>query len=204
MDSRQLTFRKLLFRLGEKLTSQDLDNLIFICRGTLRASRVDKLRSATDLFQALGERGKLSADNLGYLVQILTSIGKANLLDDWRLEGFTVFTPSQLDREYAFQECLLKVAQDLTSVEVEKMTFVLGPNLGFLNSERIFSATQLFQILQQRQLVTASDLRLLYDALIEIGRKDTTLCINQYMQCFHLDGYSNNGKQVSCILSALV
>lgn len=205
MDQRQLTFRKLLFRLGEKLSSQDLDSLIFVCKGALRASRMDRVRSGTELFQALSERGKLSANDLSYLAQILASIGKENLLSDLQVAGFpTALSPGHIDKEYMFQECLVRVAQDLTSLEVEKAIFVLGSNLGHLNSQKVFSATQLFQILQQRQLITASNLRPLYDALLEIGRKDATSHINLYLQRVGLASYMpsetlvNNGEFSDC------
>lgn len=200
MDERQLSFRKYLYRLGEKLTSQDLDSLIFICRGTLRASRLDRVRTGTELFQALSERGKLSADDLAYLSQILASIGKENLLGDLEAAGFTTSLPSKsTDSDYLFQECLVKIAQDLTSLDVEKASFVLGPTLGNLDPQKVFSATQLFQILQQRQLITISNLRLLYDALMEIGRKDATSHINAYLGRIRLPGYLptesvNNGE----------
>lgn len=198
MDQRQLSFRKILFRLGEKLTSQDLDSLIFVCRGTLRASRLDRVRSGTELFQALSERGKLSADNLTYLSQILASVGKENLLGDLEAAGFlTSPPPKSSDRDYMFQECLVKIAQDLTSLDVEKACFVLGSSLGNLDPQKVFSATQLFQILQQRQFITINNLRLLYDALMEIGRKDATSHINAYLQRINVPGYlpvENNGE----------
>ena len=193
-----LTFRKLLFRLGEKLSSQDLDSLIFICKGTLRASRMEKVRSSTELFQALTERGKLSASDLGYLAQILTTIGRENLLYDLKAAGFHISESQQsIDRDYMFQECLVKIAQDLKSLEVERITFLLGSSLGNINPERIFSGTQLFQILQQRQVITTTNLRPLYDALVEVGRKDASLHINDYLQRVNLDSYMpdvNNGK----------
>lgn len=204
-----LSFRKLLFRLGEKLTTQDLDSLIFICKGTLRASRTERVRSGTELFQALSERGKLSASDLSYLVQILTSIGRENLLNDLAVAGFpTSGYPQSVDRDYMFQECLVKIAQDLTSLDVEKATFVLGSSLEHLNSQKVFSATQLLQILQQRQLITVGNLRPLYDALLEIGRKDATSHINLYLQRVGLPSYLpteaivNNGESptVECMI----
>jgi hypothetical protein len=203
MADRQLSFRKQLFRLSEKLTTQDLDSLLFLCKGTLRAARVERIRSGTELFQALTERGKLSANDLSYLAQILTSIGKSNLLGDLEAGGFHSTLPlgGSVNRDYMFQECLVKVAQELTSVEVEKATFVLGSTLENLNSQRVFSATQLFQILQQRQLITTSNLRLLYDTLLEIGRKDATSHIDHYLQCFGVASYgaetlANDGESL--------
>lgn len=198
LDQRKMSFRKHLFRLGEKLSRQDLDLLTFICTGTVRASRMEKVRSATELFQALSERGKLSADDLTYLAQILTSIGRENLLSDLGAAGFSIsVSPQSVDNAYMFQECLVKIAQDLTSPDVERITFFLDSSLGYLSSSRIFSATQLFQILQQRQSITCTNLRPLYDALLEIGRKDVTSHINHYLQRANLGIYLPNESQVN-------
>lgn len=196
---KQLNFRRLLFRLGEKLSRQDLDSLIFLCKGTkvVRAARMEKVTSATELFQALSERGKLAVDDLSYLAQILTSIGKENLLSDFVAAGYSSLGSRQSsDINYMFQECLLKIALDLPSMDLQRMVFILESSTGQISSERIFSATHLFEILQQRQSITTTDLRVLYDALLEIGRKDLSFHIQSYMQRANLGSYlsTDNGE----------
>ena len=209
MDERQLMFRKLLFRLGEKLSRQDLDYLCFLCKGTIRASRMEKCGSATELFSALSERGKLSANDLSYLAQILTSIGKENLLSDLQVAQFSFSGTAQcVDKSYKFQECLVKIALDLTSLEVENIAFFVNSSIGHLSLDKVFSATQLFQILQQRQVITVTELRPLFDALVEIGRKDATAHINAYLQFANISGYVcspvNNGEltlRITCMVA---
>ena len=196
MDGRQLVFRRLLFRLGEELSNQDMEYLRFLCKGTIRASRMEKCLSATALFEALSERGKLSADDLGYLEQILTSIGRDNLLSGLRAERFSFSGGSSrcIDSNYKLQECLVKIAQDLTSLEVGKLASIVKP--GYLSLEKIFTATQLFEILQQRQVITVTDLEPLFQALVEIGRRDATSHINTYLQFANISssGYASNGE----------
>ena len=199
MDERQLTFRKLLFRISEKLSRQDLENLIFVCRDVIPVSRMERVRSATELFQALSERGKLAVNDVSYLARILSSIQKGYLLHDLEMAGYHVpISPSQSTRsnDYMFQECLVKVAQDLSSLDVEKLSFVLASVL-HQSPDKIFSATQLFQIMQQRQHITATNLRPLYESLVEIGRKDVTNHINTYLQHANLPSYLYSGSQVN-------
>ena len=64
-----------------------------------------------------------------------------------------------------------------------------------MNSDRISSATQLFQLLQQRQIVTQTNLHALYNELEAIGRSDLSKRINNYLlqigeqPCqMHMDG----------------
>lgn len=193
MDQRQLNFRKLLFRLGERLSRQDLNHLIFLCKGTklIRAARMERVTSVTELFQALSERGKLSPDDLSFLAQILTSIGKESLLYDFRVAGYNVPVAVQSnDASYNFQDCLLKIALDLSSPDLQRLMFVLEASIGQVSSDKIFSATHFFEMLLQRQAITSTDLRPLYDALLEIGRTDATSHIQTYLQCANLRPYS--------------
>ena len=190
---RQLNFRKLLFRLGERLSRQDLNHLIFLCKGTklIRAARMERVTSATELFQALSERGKLSPDDLSFLAQILTSIGKETLLYDFRAAGYDVPVVVQSnDASYLFQDCLLRIALELTSPDLQRLIFVLEASIGQVGSDKIFSATHFFEVLLQRQAITSTDLRPLYDALLEIGRKDTTSHIRTYLQHANLGCYT--------------
>lgn len=189
MDQRHLNFRKYLFRLGEKLSSQELDNLIFMCGVEVNAARLERVRTATELFQALSERGKLSADNLDYLTQILASINRENLLHDMIAAGYRSSSSPAKSKEYMFQECLVKIAQDLTSADVERLAFIFMDSLVQLNPKNIFSATQLFQIMKQRQVITCSDLRPLHDALLEIGRNDAACHIATYLHEAKLGSY---------------
>lgn len=178
---KQLVFRKLLFRLGEQLSSQDLEYLRFLCKGTIRASRMEKCLSATELFEALSERGKLSSGDLSYLAQILTSIGKQSLLRELQAERFP-FSAQCVDENYQLQECLVKIAQDLSSPEVGKLSYIIKASLGHISLDKIYTAIQLFQILQQRQVITVTNLKPLCQALVEIGRRDLTSLVNSYQQ----------------------
>ena len=197
MDQKQLEFRKLLFRISEKLSRQDFEALTFICRDVISVSRMERIRSATELFQALTERGKLSSKDLTYFTRLLTTIGKESLLLDLKTAGYSVpLSPSLPTRDYLLQECLVKIAQGLSSTEVDRLIFVLLDPL-HQSPDKIFSATQLFQLLQQRQCITCTNLRPLYDALLELGRVDLTTHINTYLQLANLPSYQsieNNGK----------
>lgn len=188
-----LKFRKSLLGISNQLGQRDLDLLKFICEVDVPKARMERVRSGTELFQALEERGKLSPSNLGFLVDILNSIGRGKLIDTYlRSEGFTI-PPTSLfvadtggasmrnqTLQYQFRNCLAKIAQELQSTQVNNLVYLLQTHLQ-VSPDTVYSATQLFTLLHQRQVVTPKDMRTLYDSLLQINRNDLALLVNDYM-----------------------
>ncbi len=202
MDSRRkLEFRRCLNRIANHLSRQNFDDLKFMCKDAVPVARMERVRSATDLFQALEERGRLAIDQLDYLAHVLTSVGCGRLLSEFSDSGFQVAIPpgpgQQLQpqgafngigpgtgvqsAEFLFTECLMRIAQQLQAREIETLSFTWAEALLGLSTDKVFSATHLFQLLQQRQIITSRNLRQLYDELHEVGRSDLAGIINEYL-----------------------
>ena len=173
---RDLLFRKLLHRLGENLSRQDLDSLTFMCRDVVSVARMERVQSSSDLWQALTERNKLSKNDLSYLALLMSSIGRENLLDGLQTNGFSILTPVK-SAGCLFLESLLKIAQNLSSTEIKDMTYLFEE----INSDNVFSATQLFQTLLQRQIISPTNVQRLCDSLVALGRCDLTDHISHYL-----------------------
>ena len=184
-----LKFRKALLGISNQLGQRDLDLLKFICEVDVPKARMERVRSGTDLFNALEERGKLSSTNLGFLNDILNSIGRGKLIDTYlKSEGF-VITPTSLHvagagastgNQYLFRNYLAKIAQELQSTQVNSLVYLFQTHLQ-ISPDTVYSATQLFTLLHQRQIVTPKDMRTLYDGLLQINRNDLAILINDYM-----------------------
>ena len=200
-----MKYRKSLLGISNQLTRQDLDLLKFMCEQDVPKSRMERVVSGTDLFNALEERGKLSVKNLGYLADILRSIGRSNLVENYlRSDGF-VIPPSSLQvlgpggqtgsqtTLYLFRDCLVRVAQGLTSKEVNDLVFIFQPNLQ-ISPDAVFSATQLFTLLQQRQMLTPRDMRLLYDGLCQVQRYDLASIVNEFAVKTGLRAYQGENQ----------
>ena len=200
--TRRMDFRRCLNRLSNQLSRQNLDDMKFVCKDHVPVARMERVRGALDLFQALEERGELSMNDTSFLVKVLVGIERSNLVADLIAAGFAprdVNQPAppplhqlppapaprphqqQQDRELLFNEMLLKVAQNLGSRDVEALVFTMCDSLG-MSSDRISSATHLFQLLQQRGIVTQTNLRAIYSELETIGRSDLCKRINNYLQ----------------------
>ena len=216
---KRMDFRRCLNGLANQLSRQNLDDMKFVCKDHVPVARMERVRNPLDIFQALEERGKLAMQDTSFLVQVLVSIERSNLVSDLINAGFarhdalqTNQAPPiqrvspgnqqqfQSNREFLFNEMLLKIAQNLNVRDVESLTYTWADSLLGMSSDRISSATQLFQLLQQRQIVTQTNLQALYNELEMIGRSDLSKRINNYLiqigerPCdVHMDEGENDG-----------
>lgn len=82
MDEIKKEFRKLLIKLGSKMTSNDLQNIAFLFEGELNQD----VSNATDLFTVLLQQDKISHEKPGSLADIYRTISRidlANEVDQW-------------------------------------------------------------------------------------------------------------------------
>ena len=189
-----MEFRRCLNRLSNQLSRQNLEDMKFVCKDHVPVARMERVCSSLDIFQALEERGKLSSTNTAFLAKVLISIERANLVSelvsaefappDYPPQGNQAPPPPGRggpSRELLFNEMLLKIAQNLSARDVESLTFTLCDSLLGMSADKVSSATQLFQLLQQRQIVTPTRLQALYNELENIGRSDLSKRINNYL-----------------------
>ena len=204
MDARRrMDFRRCLNRLSNQFSRQNLDDMKFVCKDHVPVARMERVRSSLDIFQALEERGKLSMNDTSFLVKVLGSIERTNLVPDLISAGFAppnalqtnqapppvrpshaapqVQSTNHQSQEFLFNDMLLKIAQNLSARDVESLTFTMCDSILAMSADRVSSATQLFQLLQQRQIVTPTNLQVLYNELETIGRGDLCKRINNYL-----------------------
>ena len=173
-----MNFRVTLLRVNEQLSSQQLENLKFLSRTVIPNAHMDRIRQSLDLFDVLEQRGKLSPNNIDFLRMLLESADCSDALRE--LQYIPSRGSEQEDQEFHFRKCLLRIAVELSSVEFDNLKFTLKERLQ-QSTDRIYSATHLFQLLIQRQIVTSTDLRALYELLFNMGRKDLSEVVNRYM-----------------------
>ena len=168
-----------------------------MCKDHVPVSKMERVRSALDLFQAMEERGKMSFSDTAFLVQVLVSVGRSNLVPELQREGFApaIIPPlagggghsaerseeSFRSPEFLFNEMLLKIAQHLSAKDVETLSYTWAEPLLQISVDRVTSGTHLFQLLQQRQLVTPTNLLMLFEELHTIGRSDLCKRINSFL-----------------------
>ena len=181
-----MNFRVILLRVNEQVSNQQLESLKFLSRTVIPNAHMDRIRQPLDLFNQLEQRGKLSPDYVGFLRLLLESADCSDALRE--LQYASSPGVEQGDQEFHFRKCLLRIAVELNSVEFDGLKFTLKEKLK-QSTDRIYSATDLFQLLIQRQIVTSTDLRALYDLLFNMGRKDLCEVVNKYMLAIQRQPY---------------
>ena len=73
------TFHQNLHELSNWISADTLDNLKYLCQDALSEAKLDSVKTPLDLFTALEEQGKISANNTEYLVELLRADGKPEL-----------------------------------------------------------------------------------------------------------------------------
>ena len=94
----RMYFRRCLNRLSNQLSRQNLDDMKFVCKDHVPVARMERVRGALDLFQALEERGELSMNDTSFLVKVLVGIERSNLVADLIAAGFAPPDAVQLNQ----------------------------------------------------------------------------------------------------------
>lgn len=195
----RLMFRRSLNRIASELGRQDLENLKFMCKDVIPVARLEKVRSALDLFVALEERGHLGKDNLEFLANCMATIGRYPLLAHLKGAGYNVPDPAvngasthpvpvkgdlhaATEDEFLFTQLLMQISQQLQAHQVDQLAYCWCEPLLGITKENVYSATQLFTLMQQREYITPTNLDCLYDQLGEIGRQDLMKLVDDYLR----------------------
>ena len=197
------TFRKHLYWISNQLSSQEVENLKFMCNDVVPRRQLERLRSGFDLFCVLEGKNFFSPTNIEFLKEILETVGKDHLVKKLLSEGGgravaemheigastmelpgegDQYDPSKLKQE--FKRLLLKVGDELMERNVRDIAFFFQDpeSLSLQEIEQLRSASKLFQTLQDQGIIGPTKLRKLRATLDVIGRKDVCKIIDDYQE----------------------
>ena len=172
-------FNLFLQQLSQKLSPDDIEYTKFLCEWIIPQSsrRMEGVRSGVDLFKLLQDEAKLSAENLAFLKWILASIRREHLLD-----GYSVAVATEpLSVQQHFAECLVQIAQSLSSREMGELQFLFRPKLEMPGDWKPLP-TELFLELRKKLLLKETDLSTLREALRNIRRFDLVTQIDKFLE----------------------
>lgn len=191
------TFRSAVRNLTDHLTSDDVVSMKFICEGTIPTGRLEQIKDALSLFQALEEHGKFSANNLFFLNNLLESIGKTHLMRILTEEGQSV-PPSFIPRgpplpsePLDYRAILNHIATKLTEEDIKQMLYLFRD----LNTPRMQEALrkdarEFVLLLERRQIIAPGHLDQLRWGLGEVGREDLAQFIDE-CDVFHRQSFGS-------------
>lgn len=194
-------FHRALIELSKHINSETLEDLKYLCQDVVPAAKMEKIKSARDLFQALEECGKISSNNVGYLVDLLEFEGKPQLAN--KLASFTGtmhqesyievienkfpdVAESQLN---VYRQILRTVSNQLALDEVKNLCYISREaEMAGLKHRANLNGSVLFNFLEDNQLISPDNIQYLWERLGTIGRRDLQDLIEQYTKLY-LGGY---------------
>ena len=214
------TFRKHLYWISNQLSSQEVENLKFMCNDMVPRRQLERLRSGFDLFCVLEGKDLISTTKVDFLKEILEIVGKDHLVKKLENEGggrgiaeigasnmqLSAESEAQYDApdlKKAFKALLLKVGDELMERNVRDIAFFFQDpeSLSLQDIEQLRSASRLFQKLQDQGIIGPTKLEKLRATLDVIGRKDVCKIVDDYLtkiQCPAPTQVSQEGQQGAC------
>lgn len=190
-------FRSTIRKLTEHLTSEDVQGMKFVCEGTIPTGRLEQVQDALSLFQALEERGKLSADNLTFLNHLLEAIGKVHLMRVLTEEGEIAPSPfvSRVPPPHAepldYRAILNHIATKLTEEDIRQILYLFRDFNAPRTHETLGRDAREFLLhLERRQIIATGHLDRLRWALGEVGRIDLVHFIDE-CDVFHRQSFGS-------------
>lgn len=121
---------RILYRISNEIKLQDLQNLKHLCHGRIPLGELEKTQSGSALFQIMLQKRLISPENLTFLEELLTQIGRADLAGKIQSSGrdgtmqteSALTSSSSVDRNY--RAFLMKLSDELTRDNVEALKFV--------------------------------------------------------------------------------
>ncbi len=202
---RNYQFRMSLKQLGDRLGHSDLQSMKVLSAYYVPESKLERVKTVFDLFVLLEERGKLSADDLSFLEELLEE--KQHLIDQLYAKGFgqkmrkhlqkvkgykngeptpfqgtaPVYIVFSAERTaMSFKRLLRAVGSQLTKHDISQLIFLCPDDVFLAGQEEIESGLELFVLLEKRQIISPVNVDFLLRNLESVGRKDLCRMVTMY------------------------
>ena len=190
------SYHCLLTSLSQRLSKDDLKNLIFSCGDVLPPFTAEKITAGTDFFRELKQRGHLGPTNYDYLREKLVLVGRNDLASELpdqleilfgqasdrstyfgcvasRVVPVTVPVNFKLPKccppDVAHRMFLMCLCEQLTSEEIKKLAFLMCPS----HDQDQITAFKLANFLEREESITSvSFIGHLSTCLEAVGRAD--------------------------------
>ena len=224
LSGRQYLFHRSLKQLADKLGSADLQSIKVACKFYVPESKLEKVKTACDLFSLLEEKGKISTEDLSFLEELLGD--KVHLVHQLYERGFgyasgganskcaapfpppnpnLVYTFNLESLELSFNRLLRTIGPRLTACDVQQMKFLHIDEIELEYAEPVMTGLDLLILMEKRNLISPSSVQLLQSSLERIGRKDLATVVTLYIasnkeDCRQREPDINEGKfqKVGC------
>ncbi|XP_073515651.1 FAS-associated death domain protein [Phyllobates terribilis] len=117
-------FPKLLLEISEKLDERELESMKFLCSKKIVKKKMEMIKSPLDLFRQLQELTDISEDDLTFLISLLTTINRFDLVK--KVELFLGQHPEEEPKERDQMDEAFDIICDNVAKEWRRLIRTLG------------------------------------------------------------------------------
>ena len=199
-------FRVALKNVSDRLGSDDIETLKYMCEGEVPLSELEKVKTGTQIFASLQRRNKISEGNTSFLEHLLQTLGKGHLMQYLTDPGFGQGTTPRAQPtpmagrnpsfganlemvpsahvEMEYRKMLASVATNLTNHNFTEMMYVSADYFKGVQP-RASKPLEFFSLLEQRGLLSPTNLSTLQALLSEVGRNDLIDKLKMFVAITH-------------------
>ncbi|XP_005049234.1 PREDICTED: caspase-10 [Ficedula albicollis] len=161
-------FRLQLFHISENLVTEDVAALKFLCTDLLHLSKLEGVKSATDIFRLLMAQEYLNAEDTFLLAELLYRIKCHSLL---KKLGYTKEKVQEHLHEKGrispYRQMLYELSENITSEMLNEILFLLQNRLP--KRWIILSALDLLTLLEKQGLLTKDNVKILEEVFMTVS-----------------------------------
>ena len=195
--------------LSKHIDTHTLDNLKYLCQDVVVPIKMEKVKTALDLFRALEECGKISKTDASYLATLLESEGKQHLAEKlvpymggqseankYNDSLLPLHHPQKFQQTMDFfgvpepqlnmyRQILRKISNSLSVEHVREICY-LSQEAEYegVRHRANLNGTMLFNFFEQQVLIAPNNLEYLRVRLYNIGRMDLCNFIDHYTRMY--------------------
>ncbi|XP_073502590.1 caspase-8-like [Phyllobates terribilis] len=189
------SFRAIELQISNALNTKDLLSMIFLCGKNLHERDKENLTEGTALFSILEKKGLHSKDNLLFLIELLSRIGRNDILKDTLKKSKNEI--GELKRSFqhisSYRSLLYDISENLLNTETDKIMHLVEPemnNIRKINEKKCMMVV--LSEMEKKGKLSEDDLKTLHSYLKTINRTDLCEKIKrfeneQYNQRLDLD-----------------
>ncbi|KAK2905375.1 hypothetical protein Q8A67_007174 [Cirrhinus molitorella] len=166
----ELKFQRMLFKVQESLTGDEVQDLVFLCSDLLSLKDLSTVTSAGQLFTLLENRALLSIEDASLLLELLSIIKRKSLIRSLTLDEFMPTDGTTYSQQISpYRQLLYELSESICEQDLKNIKFLLLKTLSRKKLERDTTLLQLFLEMEKEDLLDENKLENLQKIIAEIN-----------------------------------
>ncbi|XP_077103255.1 caspase-8 [Siphateles boraxobius] len=166
---KELEFQRVLLRVQESLTADEVQDLVFLCSDLIAAKDLSTVSSGTQLFVLLENQDLLSSEDPSLLLELLRIVKQNSLIRNLRFEAFNQTDLTTLPQHISpYRQLLYEVSESICDQDLKNIKFLLIKTLPRKKLEKEMTLLQLFLEMEKEDLLGEDNLDCLQEIIASV------------------------------------